>query len=370
MAVLGPLFLAFFQTAGTFGAAQGQPDRRAPDVLAVLIALAGPASLPAIRRYPVQVLAWIAVITAAYLMRGYPYGPVFISMAAALVINVIKGHRVAAWIAIGSLFVAHFVWRGSFDDRGWSWGEFAGVGAWALLILVFAEFARVRRERMMAGREARAESFKRQANEERLRIARELHDVVAHHMSLINVQAGVALHLLDKQPEQAETALTAIKAASKEALTELRTLVGILREDGETAPRAPTGRLASLDDLVERSSYAGLRVEKLVTGSQRPLPATVELAAFRIAQEAITNVVRHANATRAAIVLYYGDHELTVQVDDDGIGIGPVGDDGNGVRGMEERAHALGGTLELTPSPLGGTRVKGVLGVEPTEESS
>lgn len=93
---------------------------------------------------------------------------------------------------------------------------------------------------MTAGREARAESFKRQANEERLRIARELHDVVAHHMSLINVQAGVALHLLDKQPEQAETALTAIKAASKEALTELRTLVGILREDGEAAPRAPT----------------------------------------------------------------------------------------------------------------------------------
>jgi len=371
VAVLGPVFLAMLQTAGTFGAAQGQPDRRAPDFLAILIALAGPASLLIVRRYPVQVLAWVTTITAIYLVRGYPYGPVLISMVAVVFINVIRGNRTAAWIAVAALCAAHFGLRGPFDDRGWSWGEVAGVVAWALLILTAAEFARVRRERMVAAYRARQEAGKRQANEERLRIARELHDVVAHHMSLINVQAGVALHLMGRHPEQAETALVAIKAASKDALAELRALVGFLREEGEAAPRSPASMLGSLDDLVERSSYAGLHVEKKITGIERPLPATVELAAFRIVQEAITNVVRHARAKRATITLDYGDRRLTVQIDDDGNGLLPTGDvAGNGIRGMRERAQALGGSLDVMPGPLGGTRVSAVLALEPGQEDS
>ena len=371
MAVLGPVFLMFIQTVGTFGAARGQPDRHAPDALAVFIALAGPVSLLFIRRYPVQVLAWITVITSVYLLREYPFGPVFISLAAAIVTTVICGRRLAAWVAVAALFALHFGLRGAFTDKGWSWGELAGVGAWALLILVFAEVIRSRRERGIAATQARDEAVKRQANEERLRIARELHDVVAHHMSLINVQAGVALHLLQQQPGQAETALTAIKAASKEALTELRTLVGVLREDGVAAPRSPTGRLASLDDLVERSSYAGLDVEKLVTGAEIPLPATVDLAAFRIVQEAITNVVRHAHAHRATIVLQYRERSLIVQVDDDGVGVPTTNAiPGNGIRGMTERATALGGSLDVTASPLGGTRVRAVLSLEPAQEET
>jgi signal transduction histidine kinase len=373
VAVLGPLFLAFVQTAGTFGAAQGQPGRRSPDVLAVVIVLAGPAALLVVRRHPVQVLAWITTITAVYLVRGYPYGPVLISMVAAVFINVILNHRTAAWIAMAALCVAHFGLRGLFEDRGWSWGEVAGVGAWALLNLTAAEFARVRRERAIAAHSVRAEARKRRANEERLRIARELHDVVAHHMSLINVQAGVALHLMGEQPEQAETALVAIKSASKEALSELRTLVGVLREDGEAAPRSPASMLGSLDDLVERSGYAGLKVEKRITGLENPLPATVELAAFRIVQEAITNVVRHAGATSATIAIDHGERELTVQVDDDGNGFRPAAEvAGNGILGMRERAQALGGSLDVTAGQSGGARVRAVFPLEPSpsEESS
>ena len=367
-AVLGPLTLAFFQVAGTFGAAQGQPDSRSPDVLAVLIALAGPASLFFVVRYPVHVLAWITGITMVYLLRDYPYGPVLISMVAAVVINVIRGHRYWAWAALATLLGVHFIWRGVVDDKSWSWGEFAGVSAWALLVLVFAEFARTRQERVIASRIARSESKRRRENEERLRIARELHDVVAHHMSLINVQAGSALHVLERRaqsPEavqQAETALTAIKAASKEALTELRTLVGILRDEGEVAPRTPTGRLATLGTLIERAGTAGLRVESITTGTERLLPSTVDLAAFRIVQEAITNVIRHAGATRAAIVIGYGAEDLTITIDDDGHGI--TGPAGNGIQGMRERASALGGTLDVGQGPLGGTRVRAVLGTK------
>lgn len=363
--ILGPMALAVLQIVGTFGAAQGQHDARTPDVLAVLIALAGPAALLFVLRYPVQVLAWITGITLLYLLRDYPYGPVLISMVAVVVINVIRGHRYWAWSALVTLLGVHFLWRQVIDDKSWSWGEFAGVSAWALLVLTFAEFARLRRERALSARSIREEARKRRENEERLRIARELHDVVAHHMSLINVQAGSALHVLGKRPEalesarQAETALIAIKAASKEALVELRTLVGVLRDDGEGAPRSPTGRLATLDTLIERAGHAGLRAESMTTGAERPLPATVDLAAFRIIQEGITNVVRHAAASRAAIVIAYGTDQLEITVDDDGRGV--TGPAGNGIRGMRERAAALGGSLDVGPSPLGGTRIRAIL---------
>lgn len=367
-AVLGPLFLAVVQTVGTFGAAQGQPDRRPPDVFAVAIAIAGPAALLAVRRYPVPVLCWITAITATYLVRGYPYGPVLISMVAAVVINVMFGRRYAAWVAVLALCAAHFGLRGPLDNRPWSWGEVAGVGAWALLVLLFAEFAKVRRERAIAAGLARAESKRRHANEERLKIAQELHDVVAHHMSLINVQAGVALHLMGQQPERAETALVAIKSASKEALAELRTLVGILREEGAAAPRSPASMLGSLDELIERTSHAGLAVDKNITGTPRLLPATTELAAFRIVQEAITNVVRHAGATRALIAIEYGPTVLAVHVDDDGRGMGLLdvdAADGNGIRGMRERAQALGGAIDVGRSTLGGTRISAALPIQP-----
>lgn len=358
MAVVGPLLLAFVQVFGSIGAAREQPDRRPIDLLAVLLLLAGPAALLWLRRFPVPALWVVSAATLGFLLLGYPYGPVVFSLVVALFVNVVRGHRTAAWLAAGFIYVGHSALVVLVRDEAWSWGPALGVAAWALVILVVAEVVRVRFERAIAARQARAETERRQANEERLRIARELHDVVAHHMSLINVQAGVALHLVDRRPEQAQTALSAIKDASKEALTELRALVGVLRDEAEPAPRAPAAMLGSLDDLVQRSAHAGLTVRKLVDGEARPLPASVELAAFRIVQEAVTNVVRHADARHADVRLAYEDEALIVQVDDDGTGVGAKGlDEGSGIRGMRERATALGGSLAVGPSPFGGMRV-------------
>jgi signal transduction histidine kinase len=318
-----------------------------------------------VRRFPVTVLWFTSAVTLGYLLGGYPYGPVVLSLVVAVFSAVVQGHRTAAWLALATVYVAHFAFRGLFSEQPWSWGQFAAVGAWTLLVLVAGEMVRIRRERTQSARRARAEAERRQADEERLRIARELHDVVAHHMSLINVQAGVALHLVDRRPEQVQTALMAIKDASKEALVELRALVGVLRDEKEAVPRAPASMLDSLDDLIERTAHAGLRVRKVVEGDVRRLPAAIELAAFRIVQEAITNVVRHSGARDAQVRLDYGSDVLSVRIDDSGTAGARAAtlDPGSGLRGMRERAVALGGTLTVAAAPSGGIRVEAVLPV-------
>ena len=168
------------------------------------------------------------------------------------------------------------------------------------------------------------------------------------------------MHLVDRRPDQVETALAVIKDASKEALTELRSLIDVLRLDGAPAPRSPVANLAGLDDIVERSGHAGLRVAKRVTGRPRPLPAAVELAGYRIVQEAITNIVRHAHATTASISLDYGAERLSVTVEDNGNGGARLTNlvQGNGISGMQERARALGGELRVTAAPTGGLLVE------------
>ena len=365
LAVVGPVALAVFALGGTLGAAHRQPDRDDLDALAVVLVLAGPLALLRMRQNTVPVLWFVAGVTLGYLLRGYPYGPVFISLAIAVVCAVALGHRLAAWLAVGALLVGHWALRGVFLDEPWSWGQFLGISAWSLVLLSAGEVIRVRRERAQSARHIRVETQRRQANEERLRIARELHDVVAHHMSLINVQAGVALHLVDRRPEQAQTALMAIKDASKEALVELRALVGVLRDETEAAPRFPASMLDSLDDLVERSAHAGLTVHKVVEGDVRRLPASVELAAFRIVQEAITNVVRHSGAQHADVRLDYGADVLSVRIDDAGSAgkrAHPM-EPGSGLRGMKERATALGGSLTVGTAPTGGVRIEAVLPV-------
>jgi signal transduction histidine kinase len=347
------------QLGGSFGAAHGQPDRRALDGLAVVLLLVAPAAITVLRRLPVQAMAAIAVATATYLARGYPYGPVFLGLAIGLVATVVRGHRVVAWLGAGAVLAGDALGRLAFDTAHWSWQSQGGLLAWTLVVLAAAEVVRSWRERAATFRQAARETRLRQAGEERLRIAQELHDVVAHHMSLINVQAGVALHLADRRPEQVEPALVAIRDASKEALTELRSLIDVLRLDGAPAPRSPVANLAGLDDIVDRSGHAGLQVTKTVTGQPRPLPAAVELAAYRIVQEAITNIVRHAHATRAAVTLDYGDDRLSVTIEDNGNGGAGLAKlvQGNGISGMQERARALGGELRVEAASGGGLRV-------------
>jgi signal transduction histidine kinase len=182
---------------------------------------------------------------------------------------------------------------------------------------------------------------------ERLRIARELHDALGHHLALINVQAGAALHRRD--PAQAEEALGAIKDASKTALQELRATLGMLRRTGGPA-------LSRVAELAESAGASGLTVRTEIDGVARDLPPDVEHAAFRVVQEALTNVAKHAAAKTVVVRLGYGETELSVQVDDDGRGGTALA--GNGIRGMTERARALGGDLTASALEGGGFRVR------------
>jgi signal transduction histidine kinase len=348
---------------GTIGASHNQSGHRALDVWAIAIAMAGPLSLMTLGRWPRPAMWFVVAITVAYVLRDYAYGPVFASLAVAVAAAVVAGHRVTASGGLATVLLANFVIRPTLTDQAWSWPWLSGVLAWSLLVLAVGEVIRIRRERISAYRQARVESSRLQANEERLQIARELHDVVAHHLSLINVQAGVALHVVDRRPEQAQTALKAIKDASKDALVELRSLVGILRDEADLAPRNPSGTLASLDELVERSRHAGLALRTFVAGQVQPLPSAVELSALRIIQEAITNVIRHSGAQSADVTVQYDDEALAITVEDDGRGMAARDPDGSGLIGMRERAETLGGSLTVDTGVRGGVRVRAVLPV-------
>jgi signal transduction histidine kinase len=206
----------------------------------------------------------------------------------------------------------------------------------------------------------RDQAAQRKAMEERLRIARELHDSLTHSISVIQVQAGVAVHLARKRGEEAPPALLAIQEAGADAVRELRTTLGVLRseEDGDGSG------LSQLDSLVARARAAGLPVTVTVTGAQRPLPPEVDQAAYRIVQEALTNVSRHASHACASVSLLYTPETLTIQVDDDGPDTGAgtqTGGPGLGLIGMRERVTALGGRLHAGPQDGGGFQVRAEL---------
>ncbi len=360
--------IAVVQVVGTALAGRHQVDRDSFDLLAGLLLVAGPASLVVRRRYPVAVYGIAFSTTLAYVALGYPAGPTFFGLIAAFLTVVVAGHRVVGWSGLAVGYVAFMLADG--DVPGWI--PAVGLAAWLLVLAAAGEGIRVRRDRAAESARSREEEARRRASEERLRIARELHDVLAHNISLINVQAGVALHLIEEQPDQVRTALTAIKAASKDALGELRSVLDVLRMTGpggrpvsevdEGAPRAPTAGLADLDRLVSGAAGAGIDVRVVTEGTPRPLPPSVDLAAFRIVQEALTNVTRHAGQATATISLTYGEAALTVSVEDDGRGASANGSGGgNGIRGMKERASALGGALEAGPKPGGGFRVRASL---------
>ncbi|WP_461072079.1 sensor histidine kinase [Streptomyces pseudoechinosporeus] len=214
--------------------------------------------------------------------------------------------------------------------------------------------ARAERAENMQEQEAR-----RRVTQERVRIARDLHDVVAHHITLVNAQAGVAHHLMRLNPDQALEALAHIKDNSRAALDELRATVGLLRQiDDAPGTRAPIPRLADLDTLAGGFRASGLSVWVARTGTSTPQAPATELTAYRIIQEALTNTHKHASATRAAVILDYGPHSLRVTVTDDGHPSAPKGTGtGHGLIGMHERATAIGGTVTVGPRPEGGFQV-------------
>ena len=353
------------QVGITLLAARHQTERRDIDAYGIALLVLGVAALPLRHRWPVAVLAFAYVTTLGYWASNYGRGPIFYSLVVALAQVVLTGHRRAAIASIVAGFVG-FSWLGAVLDttEGPEVGGVIALGAWLVTLVSVMELVRSRRERAREEARSRAEALQRRASDERLRLAQELHDAVAHNISLINIHAGVALHLFDEQPQQARDALATIKASSKEALVELRSILGLLRRADENAPRTPTPSLARLDELVARSNAAGLEVQVDVKGDLTHLPRSVDVAAYRIIQESLTNVARHADRPDAMVRVRAEADSLTVEILDEGTGSRSPSDlpsGGNGIAGMRERATAIGGSFEAGPRPGRGFAVRAQL---------
>ncbi|MCY1138936.1 sensor histidine kinase [Actinoplanes sp. Pm04-4] len=332
--------------------------------LLYLLLLVGPVALLLRRRYPVAVFAIAAAASFGFATVAEPHWFWTVAPIVALFQLGACGRRTVAFICAGVAYAAYLAVFWVFADPirlrpevrpGLREGLLLGIALVAAILLggiakikgeQMAQMVKVRAERERAEQEQQ----RRQASEERLRIARELHDVIGHHLSLINVQAGVGLHLMDSRPEQAREALSAIKTASSEALREVRSVLGALRTEDEAAPRQPALGLSRLDEL---TANAGLPVETKVSGEVRPLPAEVDRAAYRIVQEALTNVRRHAGqGATAAVSVDYLPTALHLAVRNDTVNApAPAegGPPGTGIAGMRARAQSLGGTLEAGP---------------------
>ncbi|WP_132428193.1 sensor histidine kinase [Pseudonocardia endophytica] len=363
-----PAVVAFLTFGSTAFAALRQPYARPLDVLGVVLLVIGPAALVVRRAYPREVVVLAAAAVVVWFGLGYPGSPMPAAAVIALFGATVAGHHHVAAITAATSIAVLAVW--TYVAGGTvSWPGVLIVLAWLTVVVAAGVLWRFRRERREQVRAALAEEQRRKAGEERLRIAQELHDVLGHHVSLINVQAGVALFLLDDDPEQARTALAEIKRSSRDLLREMRSTLGVLRGVDAAAPHQPTPGLDRLDALLDDVRAAGLEVTLRTAGDTRPLPTGVDLAAYRIVQESLTNTRRHAGASTATVLIGYRDRELELRVDDDGTGPPAVETTGgNGLLGMTERAHALGGTLEAGAGPDGGYRVRARLPLpEPAE---
>ena len=312
------------------------------------------------RRAPVTVLAISTAAVAAYSLLGFVNGAVLVAPILALytVATQVSTRRavVAAVVTLGILLTV----TAANNPAGHISGGGFDIIPFMVAAALFAGIAVANRNAYVASIRDRAEQdARRRLDEERLRIARELHDVVAHTMATINVQAGVAAHVLPTQPEAAADSLQAIKTASKEGLRELRAILNVLRQADDADPTQPAPGTAQLEDLIAGARRAGLETTFAVTGDPVPLPSAVDLAAYRIIQESLTNTIRHAGPATAAVSLRYGRDELRIDVTDTGRGQPVLAGNGggHGLAGMRERAAAVGGTVEAGPGPAGGFRV-------------
>lgn len=305
-------------------------------------------TLAARRRWPLIILGVVTVAVSSYLFNGYPYGPILICLLVA--VYTVARHLPTRTAAIATGVAVAFLAVHVLFGRGVTPGlpGVVPVSAWAVVPLAIGVTVRVNRE---AAARARAEWARRHADEERLRVAREVHDVVGHGLSAIAMQADIALHLLARQPQQAEVALAAISRTSREALEELRV---VLRFDD----RSSLAGLGQLDALVARMSDSGVTVRVTRSGPPRALPGSVDLAAYRIVQESLTNVLRHAGPADVTVRLLYGESDLTVTVTDTGVGVAAAPGPGQGISGMRHRVAALGGDFVAGPGAGGGFQVE------------
>ncbi len=345
---------------GLIGTAPAGRNQGIPSISgwAYALVITAAVALVARRLLPVAVLAITTGATCLYLLGGYPFGPIRVSMAIAM--YSVAAHRPLRSAAIAAAGALALLIVFGLAGGGLAMEAVAPQVAWVAGPLAIGVTVRVGREQVL---QSRRDEARRQADAERLRVAQEVHDVVGHGLAAIMMQADIALHVLPKQPEQAEAALTAISRTSRESLDELRATLGAVRR-GDPDDRSPAPGLARLDALVDRTRAVGVPVTVDVAGPLTPLPAAVDLAAYRIVQESLTNVLRHAGTATAAVSLALTGDGLLVSVSDTGRGApSPQLPGGHGLAGMRERVSALGGSLTAGPRPGGGFTVTAKLPV-------
>jgi signal transduction histidine kinase len=347
------VLLAAVFTGLTIAAVADSSDGRASWPVYLLAALTvAPIALR--QRAPVATMAVVAGALALYSLLGYgdPPNSGIGLLVAMFTVATLRPRRVAAVMWLTSMAVLAVGCVTSAIPPSWSGivqMTLQILGAWAL-----GESTR----RWGVHTERLAEQAARAVADERVRIARELHDIVAHHMAVISLQAGVAQYVIDTDLPTAKEAITTVGDTSREALAEMRRLLDVLRlQEGEDF--APQPGLAALDELVDRTRGAGLPVDVVVTGQARPLPPGPDLCAYRVAQESLTNALKHAGPAAVRIDLDYGERTLTLKVTDDGAAAGPRRDSptAHGIRGMRERAELYGGVLTAGPADAGGFAV-------------
>ncbi len=344
------------------------------------------------RQWPVAVLGISTAAVCIFTLLGYVNGAALVAPAIAVysVATLVSAWR-AAGLALATMTVLMATTAAANPFGKITGGGFDLIPGMIIAALLAGIAVANRRAYVDSIRDRAQEDARRQVVEERLRIARELHDVVAHTMATINVQAGSAAHVLASRPEVAAEALQAIKAASKDGLVELRAILNVLRQADDADPTQPTPGLAQLGTLVAGARRAGLETTLTVSGTAVPLPAAADLAAYRIIQESLTNTIRHAGPATAAVSVSYTGDEVQICVTDTGLGqalaavpargdnppeppdrrsapksarpadwaAAPLttGTGGHGLAGMRERAAAVGGSVETGPAAGGGFRV-------------
>jgi signal transduction histidine kinase len=350
-------------------------DYRDPDVVAVVLVLAGTLPLAWRRRRTMAALVTVAIAWVGYIALGYAEGgsavPVLVALYTVAAHCPRRPSLLAAGLTAVGVLVALLTTRGDVTPD-------AFVGNFVIFATAWILGDNLHHRRVyVTGLETRAERLEREREEqahravtaERTRIARELHDVVAHSVSVMVVQAGAARRVLRAEPAKAEEALASVEQVGRQSLNELRRLLGVLRRDDDRSfGRTPQPSIEALGDLLNSTRKAGLPVHFTVEGTPRPVPPGVDLSAYRIVQEALTNALKHAGPATAAVHLRYDADDLHVVVTDDGRGSGAIanGDgDGKGLVGMKERVTMCGGELTAGHLPEGGFAIRARLPLQP-----
>ena len=346
-----------------------QPQH-SPTVLSYALILAAFLPLALRRRFPLWVLAAATLAAGAYQLAPNPPSLVFVAPLVALYTVGVERDRMTLILAGSAAACTMLVATLPGSESSRIWADLVRVVAMLGVAGAIGDGARTQRayiaeveQRAVEAERGRDEEAKRRVDEERLRIARELHDVVAHSLSIIAVQSGAASHVIATDPAEAKRSLDAIRRTSKEALDELRAMLGVLRTESDAdVPLAPVPGIERLEDLVRPLRDAGFDVTVSLEGELGGMPALVEVSVYRLVQEALTNVVRHAGVCSVRVTVSRTDGSVAVSVEDDGRGLAaapPHG--GHGLAGMRERVTALGGTFEAGPRSGGGFRVAATL---------